>query len=77
MDDHPLMQSPPLLTGNHAFGSTVQPFDVASMWMPHCSAQYGQWVAVVLDMNEWRLAPGEACRTGSKRRAPSACAESP
>lgn len=48
----PLPHSAPWLTGNSARPSTVGPSVPGSTFMPHCRAQYGQWVgvAVVLSM---------------------------
>src|SRR5687767_1841778 len=52
--DQPFTQSPPSLTGNFALPATTTPpvFSTApagrgATCIPHCSAQYGQWVATL------------------------------
>src|SRR5215211_6886978 len=45
--DHPLTQRPPLFTGNLAFPNTSGDCGGPPTSIPHCSAQYGQCVAIV------------------------------
>ncbi len=42
------MHRPPLLTGKRAFDSTAIAGALGVITMPHCSAQYGQCVAVLV-----------------------------
>src|SRR5918998_5849822 len=42
----PLEHRPPRLVGNSAWGSRVAGRSPATIEMPHCSEQYGQWVRV-------------------------------
>ena len=44
--DHPLTHSAPLFTGNARFPLIAIPAGPLATRMPHCRAQYGQWVAV-------------------------------
>src|SRR6478735_4160374 len=43
---HPLEHSPPLLVGKSSCGCRVAGQSPATIKTPHCSEQYGQWVAV-------------------------------
>ena len=45
--DHPFMQRPPRFTGNFTLPTTDGASRVPVRCIPHCSAQYGQWVGVV------------------------------
>jgi hypothetical protein len=45
--DHPFTQRAPRFTGNAWSPDTLNPDGPVARRIPHCSAQYGQWVAVV------------------------------